>query len=163
MTLSEADRKWREQRRAQGATRKPRRGGSKRFLPMNATADGGWIALLTPRELRVWVAIYRFADKCNRARLSHGTIARLTGMRREHAARTTKTLERRGLLQVLVRGRTVGQAGKRTANEYELLVPKPLPNSAARGNIEEPEWCQRGTVNSATSGTPSERTDGRVR
>jgi hypothetical protein len=139
VTLSEADRKWREQRRAQGATRKPRRGGSKRFLPMNATADGGWIALLTPRELRVWVAIYRFADKCNRARLSHGTIARLTGMRREHAARTTAQLERRGLLRVLERGRKVYESGKRTANVYEILAPPPNANGATSGTIEEPE------------------------
>jgi len=140
MTRTEAER---ERRRAelverpQGHAR--RGGGGKRFFPLNAIVDGGWLAVVTPRELRVWLVIDRFADKCNRARLSHGTIARLTGMRREHAARTTKTLERHGLLQVLVRGRTVGQAGKRTANEYELLVPKPLPNSAARGNIEEPE------------------------
>lgn len=139
MTLSEADRKWREQRRAQGATRKPRRGGSKRFAPRNALLDGGWVALLTPSELKVWVAIDRFADKCNRARVSHGTIARLTGLRREHAARTTARLERRGLLRVLERGRRVRESGKRTANVYEILAPPPNANGAASGTIEEPE------------------------
>ena len=139
MTRTEAER---ERRRAELVERPndhARRGGDGRFAPRNALLDGGWIALLTPRELRVWFAIDRFADKRNRARLSHGTIARLTGMRREHAARTTAALERRGLLRVRVRGRTVGRAGKRTSNEYELLVPRPLPNSAATGTIDEPE------------------------
>ena len=139
MTLSEADRNWREQRLAQGATRKPMGGGGGRFAPLNAIADGGWLALLTPRELRVWVAIHRLADFANRARASHDTIARLAGLRREHAARTTAALEKRKLLRVRVRGRTVGQAGKRTANEYELLVPRPPGNSATSGTIEEPE------------------------
>jgi hypothetical protein len=139
MTRTEAER---ERRRAELVERPngyTRHGGRQRFAPLNAIADGGWLALLTPRELRVWMAIYRLADSANRARASHDTIARLAGVRREHAARTTKALERRGLLRVLVRGRTVGQAGKRTANEYELLVPRPLPNRAASGTIEEPE------------------------
>jgi hypothetical protein len=138
MTRTEAER---ERRRAELVERPKghaRRGGG-RFAPMNAIADGGWLALLTPRELRAWFVIYRLADSANRARVSHGTIARLAGMRREDAARTTKALERRGLLRVTVRGRTVGQAGKRTSNEYELLVPRPLPNSGGGDTIEEPE------------------------
>lgn len=139
MTLSEGDRKWREDRLAQGATRKPRRDGSKRFLPLNAIVDGGWLEVLTPRELRVWAAIYRLADSANRARVSHGTIARLARMRREDAARTTARLERRGLIRVRVRGRTVGQDGKRTANVYELLVPDPCPNSGGGDTIAEGE------------------------
>ena len=139
MTLSEADRKWREDRLAKGTARKPKRGGGGRFPPLNATVDGGWLGTLTPRELRVWLAIYRLADQGNRARASHGTIARLAGMRREDAARTTAALEKRGILRVRVRGRTVGRAGKRTSNEYELLVPEPLPNSGGGTTNEEPE------------------------
>jgi len=140
MTRTEAER---ERRRAelverpQGHAR--RGGGSKRFLPLNAIVDGGWLAVLTPRELRVWWVICRFANTCNHARVSHGTIARLAGMRREHAARTTAALEKRRLLRVRARGRTVGRTGKRTSNEYELLMPEPLPNSAAIGTIAEPE------------------------
>ena len=72
-------------------------------------------------------------------RAGHGTIAARCGIRREHAARTTKALEQRGLLKVLVRGRTVGKAGKRTANEYELLVPEPWTNSATGGTNDEDE------------------------
>lgn len=139
MTLSEADRKWREERLAPGPSRKPGRGGSERFAPMNAIADGGWLAVLTGRELRVWFVLYRLADGECRVRASHGTVARLAGMRREHAAGTTARLERRGLIRVRVRGRTVGQDGKRTANVYELLVPDPCPNSAAIGTIPEDE------------------------
>jgi hypothetical protein len=106
---------------------------------MNALRDGGWVGVLSLRELRVWIVLFSLADGSNRVRASHGTIARLTGIRREHAARTTKRLERRGLLKVLVRGRTVGQAGKRTANVYELLVPEPRANSADGGTNAEDE------------------------
>lgn len=139
MTLSEADRKWREDRLVKGTARKPKRGGGGRFKPWNAIVYGGWLGALTNRELRVWAVIYCLADQGNRARASHGTIARLAGMRREDAARTTAALEKRGILRVRVRGRTVGRAGKRTSNEYELLVPEPLPNSGGGATNEEPE------------------------
>ena len=138
MTLTEADRKWREQRLAPGAARKPRRGGG-RFAPLNALVDGGWLAVLTPYELRVWVVLHRQADGNGMVRISHGTIAERTGMRRENAARTTKRLELRGLIRVRVRGRTVGQGGKRTSNEYEMLAPPPIPNSVAADTIEDGE------------------------
>jgi hypothetical protein len=127
------------QGRRRGRSTEGRRGKSARFAPLNAVADGGWLGVLSWRELRVWVALFRLADGSGRLRASHGTIAARCGIRREHAARTTKALEERGLLKVLVRGRTVGKAGKRTANEYEMLVPEPRPNSAAGGTIEEDE------------------------
>lgn len=139
MTRTEEERERRRAElaaRANGATRS---GGRDRFAPLNAIADGGWLALLTPRELRVWVAIYRMADRSGRATVSHGTIAHRAGMRREDAARTTKRLEHRGLVRVRVRGRTVGQAGKRTANVYEVLVPDPRTNSGGGATIEEDE------------------------
>lgn len=139
MTLSAADQKWREERLAPGPSRKPGRGGGERFKPWNAIVYGGWLGALTNRELRVWAVIYCLADQGNRARASHGTIARLAGMRREDAARTTRRLEERGLLRVLVRGRIVGQAGNRTANEYQVLVPSPVPNSGGGATNEEPE------------------------
>lgn len=133
----------REQRRAALLepvdVRRARQSGRPRFLPMNALRDGGWVGVLSLRELRVWIVLFSLADGSNRVRASHGTIARLTGIRREHAARTTKRLERRGLLKVLVRGRTVGQAGKRTANAYEVLVPEPRANSADGGTNAEDE------------------------
>jgi hypothetical protein len=139
MTRTEEER---ERRRAELAVlgrAAPRRGGGTRFVPLNALVDGGWLGALTPRELRVWAVIYRLADRENRARASHGTIARRAGLRREDAARTTRRLEGRGLLRVRVRGRTLGQAGKRTANEYELLMPSPVPNSGGGDTNEEPE------------------------
>ena len=138
MTLSAADQKWREERLAPGPSRKPGRGGGERFKPWNAIVYGGWLGALTNRELRVWAVIYCLADQGNRARASHGTIARLAGMRREDAARTTKRLERHGLLVVRVRGRTVGSAGKRTANEYEVRVPA-CTNSGDGATIGEDE------------------------
>jgi hypothetical protein len=144
MTLPEEATEWQARERERRRTgRKPSPskpdGKSARFAPLNALADGGWLGVLSWRELRVWVALFRLADGSSRLRASHGTIAARSGIRREHAARTTKALEARGLLKVLVRGRTVGRAGKRTANEYEMLVPAHRPNSAAGGTIEEDE------------------------
>jgi hypothetical protein len=125
--------------RRRGRSTEARRGKSARFAPLNAVADGGWLGVLSWRELRVWVALFRLADGSSRLRASHGTIAARCGMHREDAARTTKRLERRGLVKVLVRGRTVGKTGKRTANEYELLSPPPVPNSGGGATNEEDE------------------------
>ena len=144
MTLSKETIEWQAHERERRRTgRKPGPskpdGKSARFAPLNALADGGWLGVLSWRELRVWIALYRLADGSNRARASHGTIAARCGIRREDAARTTKRLERRGLVKVLVRGRTVGQAGKRTANAYEVLVPEPRANSGGGATNEEDE------------------------
>ena len=137
MTLSSKARAWREAQ-AQGKATPKRRDGT-RFAPLNATVDGGWLAVLTPCELRVWVVLHRLAAGNGMVRVSHSTIAERTGMRRENAARTTKRLEGRGLIRVRVRGRTVGQGGKRTSNEYEMLAPPPIPNSVAADTIEDGE------------------------
>ncbi len=101
---------------------------------MNALAESGWLGLLPPSELRVWLVLYRHAGTDGTARVSHGTIGKCAGLRREHAARAARSLERRGLVRVLVRGRTVGRKGERTANHYALLgtVPR-IGNSAASG------------------------------
>jgi hypothetical protein len=144
MTLSKETIEWQaheRERRRTGRKPSPSKpdGKSARFAPLNALADGGWLGVLSWRELRVWVALFRLADGSGRLRASHGTIAARCGMHREDAARTTKRLERRGLVKVLVRGRTVGKTGKRTANEYELLVPEPWTNSATGGTNDEDE------------------------
>lgn len=138
MTLSEADRKWREERTAPAPARKAARADGRRFAPLNALVDGGWLGTLTHREVKVWMVLYRHAGPGGLVRASHGTIAAKAGMRREDAARTTKRLERHGLLVVRVRGRTVGSAGKRTANEYEVRVPA-CTNSGDGATIGEDE------------------------
>jgi len=137
MTLSPSAHAWRE-RQATGKAA-PKRRGVMRFAPLNATVDGGWLALLKPRELRVWVVLHRLANSNGMARVSHGTIATMAGIRREDAARTTKRLEERGLIRVRVRGRTLGKCGKRTSNEYEMLVPPPVPISGGGATNEEDE------------------------
>lgn len=126
-------------RQAAGRPSVPRPGGATRFDPLNALVDGGWLGALTPRELRVWLALYRMANGRNLVRASHGTIASRAKMLREDAARTTSRLERRGIVRVLQRGRTIGQAGKRTANEYEVLVPGPPRNSGGSATNDEDE------------------------
>lgn len=136
MTLDHHALEWRETHRARTAG-KPRRDGGARFAPLNAVRDGGWLRALTRRELAVWVLLWSHAKPDGTVRMSHGAIGRATGLRREHAARTTRALERIGLLRVRVRGRSFGQSGTRTANEYEMLVPQPHTNSATSGTNEE--------------------------
>ena len=156
MTPSPSRKAWRESQAAKTKI-KPSKRGKVRFVPLNAVVDGGWLGTLSLRELRVWLVLHRMADKNGNLHASHCTIAARAGMRREHAARTTAQLERRGLLRVRVRGRTVGSQVKRTANEYEMLAP-PFMNSASSSTIAEVKSCQSVLVNSATGGTPSERT-----
>jgi hypothetical protein len=139
MIRSEEERERRRAELAERAKGGTRRGGGTRFVPLNALVDGGWLGALTHRELKVWDVLFRMADGSGRATVSHGRIARDARIRREDAARTTKRLEHLGLVRVRVRGRTVGQAGKRTANVYELLVPKPRTNSGDGATIEEDE------------------------
>jgi hypothetical protein len=138
MTPNPKAAEWRERKRNE-ATARPTRKVNVRFAPMNALTDGLWLPELSGREFKVWFILYRHARPDGRVRISHGTIARLAGIRREDAARTTKGLERRALVRVLVRGRTVGQSGKRTANEYEVLVPEPRANSGDGDTIAEDE------------------------
>jgi|LauGreDrversion4_2_1035121.scaffolds.fasta_scaffold67102_2 CRP-like cAMP-binding protein len=137
MTLPPADRAWREEQ----SRCKPSSSQlvSKRFMGKNAIVDCGVVAALTTSELRVLFVIERFLDAAGKARISHTTIASLVGMRREHVARTTARLERRGLLRVLERGRRVRESGKRTANVYELVAPPPTMNGAAHGTIADTE------------------------
>lgn len=138
MTIDPEVEAWRAEKRKE-ETARPTRKSDERFAPMNALTDGLWLPALSYRELKVWFILYRHARPDGRVRISHGTIARLAGLRREHAARTTAALERHGLIRVRVRGRTIGQSGARTANEYEVMVPRSHPNSAASGTIEEGE------------------------
>jgi Mn-dependent DtxR family transcriptional regulator len=93
--------------------------------------DGGHLAKLTPRELKVWIALYRHASADGTMRVSGSTLGRLAGIEREHASRTTKRLERVGYIECVTRGRTLGQKGKRTANVFRILAPP--PNSANVG------------------------------
>jgi hypothetical protein len=110
---------------------KPATRQSDRFAPLNALVDGGHLAKLTPRELKVWIALYRHASADGTMRVSGSTLGRLAGIEREHASGTTKRLERLGYIECVTRGRTMGQAGKRTANVFRLLAPP--PNSANGG------------------------------
>lgn len=97
-----------------------------RFAPLNALVDGGHLAKLTPRELKVWIVLYRYADPDGTVTVGGSTLGRLAGIEREHASRTTKRLERLGVIACVHRGRSWGQAGKRTANVFRLLAPPPI-------------------------------------
>jgi hypothetical protein len=138
MTITAKSSAWRDEQRKLTTTKTPR-GASQRFEPMNALADGNWISTLTRRQLAVWLILYRHATPDGTVRIAHSTIARLAGLRREHAARTTAALERHGLIHVRVRGRQVGQTGSRTANEYKMLIPRPYAISATGGTMRERE------------------------
>ena len=113
-----------------GRTKPATRQGD-RFAPLNALVDGGHLAKLTPRELKVWFVLYRYADPDGTVTVGGTKLGELAGIEREHASRTTKRLERLGIIACVHRGRSLGQAGKRTANVFRLLAPP--PNSANGG------------------------------
>jgi hypothetical protein len=102
------------------------KGRSDRFVPLNAIVDGGHLPRLTPRELKVWTALYRLANPAGIVTVGGSTLGRLVGIKREHASRTTKRLERLGYIECVKRGRSYGEAGKRIANVFRLLAPPPI-------------------------------------
>lgn len=126
----------REMLRTSGPDRESRPRGGKRFLPMNAIVDGGWLPALKPIETRVWLVLFRFANSDGEVRISHTTIGRLCGIRREHAARATASLERRGVIVVVSRGRSFGSRGQRLSNVYRLKYPE--ANRAEKDNGKAP-------------------------
>jgi hypothetical protein len=109
---------------------KPKRGDVKRFVARNAVVYGGWLPVLTPSELRVWLALDTASQPDGTTRIGGTAIGRLTGLKRNHAAAAAKSLEKRGLVRVLVRGNS-GRGGKRTANVYELLAPATTHHQSA--------------------------------
>ena len=135
MTLSPTDRSWRAKQSAQHTT-KPKRGDGKRFAARNAVVHGGWLAVLTPSEIRVWLVLDTYSQADGTTRIGGTAIGRLAGMKRNHAAAAAKALEKRGLVRVRVRGNS-GRGGKRTANVYELLAPAPRTDEPLEA--EEPD------------------------
>ncbi len=136
MTLSEADRKWREERLAGSAKRVPRKGGNTRFQPNNAVVYGRWFAALTDGEARVYHVLDTLAGPDNHARVGGSKLGALAGLNRTNALRHAAALVRRGLVRVVERGHS-GRGERRTANTYELLVPAPKVASEEEG--EEPD------------------------
>jgi len=123
-------------------TTPPKPTKANRFAPMNALVESGWLGCLTGRQVKVWSVLYKHANNEGKVRIGHACIAKCAGIHREDAARTTKQLERAGVIKCIHRGRTMGQAGKRESNEYQLLATLPtLPhlNSGASTTIERIE------------------------
>ncbi|MEN9641784.1 MAG: hypothetical protein RIR77_973 [Planctomycetota bacterium] len=135
-TPEEEDQAWRRDNDPAKHPKKPKRGDVKRFIARNTVVYGGWLLVLTPSELRVWLVLDTASQKDGTARIGGTAIGRLTGMKRNHAAAAAKSLEKRGLVRVLVRGNS-GRGGKRTANVYELLAPP--PRKADHPQSEEPD------------------------
>ena len=135
-TPEEEDQAWRRDNNPAKHPTKPKRGDVKRFVARNTVVYGGWLPVLTPSELRVWLVLDTASQNDGTARIGGTAIGRLTGMKRNHAAAAAKSLEKRGLVRVLVRGNS-GRGGKRTANVYELLAPP--PPKADHPKPEEPD------------------------
>ena len=96
-----------------------------------AVVDGGWLRVLTRRELLVWMVLESICDEGGVIQASHAEIGGMAGIARNDAARTTAELERLGILRVIARGSP--QPGRRRrANVYELLVPKPAPKERSK-------------------------------
>jgi hypothetical protein len=109
-------------------------GGGQRFKARNAFVHGGWLAVLPPREVRVWMALDTLSNDAARVRVGGTRLGELTGLRREHALRAVASLVRRGLVRRAVRGHS-GRGARRTSNEYEMLAPE----AAAATEPEEPD------------------------
>ncbi len=135
-TPEEEDQAWRRDNNPAKHPKKPKRGDVKRFIARNTVVYGGWLLVLTPSELRVWLVLDTASQSDGTARIGGTAIGRLTGMKRNHAAAAAKSLEKRGLVRVLVRGNS-GRGGKRTANVYELLAPPPPKANPQKS--EEPD------------------------
>ncbi len=135
-TPEQEDQAWRRDNNPAKHPKKPKRGDVKRFIARNTVVYGGWLLVLTPSELRVWLVLDTASQSNGTARIGGTAIGRLTGMKRNHAAAAAKSLEKRGLVRVLVRGNS-GRGGKRTANVYELLAPP--PRTADPPKSEEPD------------------------
>jgi hypothetical protein len=135
-TPEQEDQAWRRDNNPAKHPKKPKRGDVKRFIARNTVVYGGWLLVLTPSELRVWLVLDTASQSNGTARIGGTAIGRLTGMKRNHAAAAAKSLEKRGLVRVLVRGNS-GRGGKRTANVYELLAPP--PRTANPQKSEEPD------------------------
>jgi hypothetical protein len=127
---AESPEAYRARMRAGEQAGKPK-GKGDRFAPLNAIATGGHLARLTSPEKSVWIVLFCLADRSGILRASGTTIAERAGMRREHAHRATKSLERKGYIECIERGRTVGRTGERTANVFRLLAPVPPPPNSA--------------------------------
>ena len=81
-----------------------------------------WRPHLPGCEAWTWWALWNSAPGDGRSfHVSHSTLARRLGYRREHIARATSALQRRGLLILIHKG----SARSHLANEYR--IPKVLP------------------------------------
>lgn len=108
------------------AVSRPRRDSSRFDLMRDAVP---WLAkVLTKHEGAMLVELWNRAPRGGAAfRISHARLAEAAGIRREHAARAVRSLERLGLVQCIRRGRL----GDQTANEYRLPARLPSPPASA--------------------------------
>jgi hypothetical protein len=123
--------------RQSGRSTEAKRGGAsagRRFAPRNAVVHGGWLPVLSPRELRVWTVLDTLSDDAGRARIGGTRLGELAGCHRTNALRAVAALVRRGLVRRAVRGHS-GRGTRRTSNEYEMLTPEAAPP----GDLAEPD------------------------
>jgi hypothetical protein len=93
--------------RTRDRNRKPaRRGRSERFAALNAFVDFGIAdADLTPAEALVWLVLYRDTKANGVARTAQADIARRVGLDVRTVRRAVASLEAKGMLQIVRRGR----------------------------------------------------------
>ena len=139
MTFSDPEQDHRDKmdRRRRGEDeRKPAKAKGKRFEFQNALVRSGWLSKLSGLEVKVLFVLNTHANNEGKVRIGHTAIANALGVNRENVARTTKALERKGLIRCTSRGRTMGKKGKRESNEYQLPSALPQLNSVASNTIE---------------------------
>lgn len=85
-------------------TPKKRRTRSERFADLNAFVDMG-MKDLTGAETKVWLILFRDTKRTGSARTSQSDIARRAGLKPRMVRYALSSLERMGMVQVVLRGR----------------------------------------------------------
>jgi hypothetical protein len=95
-----------ERTRSEREARPKRQARSERFAVLNAFVDFGIAdAGLTPAEIATWLVLFRDTKAEGTARTSQGDIARRANLDVRTVRRAVASLARRGMLQVVRRGR----------------------------------------------------------
>lgn len=104
---------------------------SSAFKRYNALFDHGWLAVLTPIEVKVWLAYAKHANPEGYARPGVSLIATKLGTRPNHVRSARASLEKRGLLERL------NNRGGATSCEVRLLTPPTITLPGSRVGCAE--------------------------
>jgi hypothetical protein len=107
-----------------GMTTQSRKVSARRFELLNAFWDEGTARTLTRTEAMVWLALYRHARPDRSVCVSHQTLAKMIGSRRETAYRAVCRLKNKRLLKLVRRGGPNAGPNVYRLRPYDPTAPK---------------------------------------